>query len=158
MQVNDYVYFNSCRRWLRPLILLLENVSLIFLLGCTGSTDASKTFHTSDYTVLAVVCNRYMEQNKFKGVKARHARSFWCLAAAPVPIASSLSSGGSYVCEVRPSWTFHTWDRSRYTAVDPLDLGACRYDMVCRICVVQIQPRKQALDHADLRLAPGNMS
>ena len=25
----------------------------------------------------------------------------------------------------------------------------CRYRMLCRICAVQIQPRKDALDHAD---------
>ena len=35
----------------------------------------------------------------------------------------------------------------------------CRYAMLCRICIVQIQPRKHVLDHADYtRLSPGNMS
>ena len=31
--------------------------------------------------------------------------------------------------------------------LDHLDLN-CRYEMLCRICVVQIQPRKHALDRA----------
>ena len=34
-------------------------------------------------------------------------------------------------------------------AVWPINSSFCRVEMLCRICVVQIQPRKHGLDHAD---------
>ena len=34
----------------------------------------------------------------------------------------------------------------------------CRYEMVYRVCTIQIQPRKHVLDHADWTAPPGNMS
>ena len=33
--------------------------------------------------------------------------------------------------------------------LDHPEILTCRYEMLCRICLVQIQSRKHALDHAD---------
>ena len=33
--------------------------------------------------------------------------------------------------------------------LDNLEILTCRYEMLCRICTVQVNPRKHAIDHAD---------
>ena len=40
-------------------------------------------------------------------------------------------------------------DQIDHDLLDHLYILTCRNEMLCRICIVQIQPRKYVLDHAD---------
>ena len=51
-----------------------------------------------------------------------------------------------------PRWlcvAFHTSDGSDRSRSRSFSILTSRYEMLCRICTVQIQPKKHVLDHAD---------